>query len=156
MNCLDPASVKEYKVIKSFIKPVNTRGDIIKVRESGRTLAKEAGFSCNDQTFIATAISEIARNIIEFANKGEIEIGLVNNNQKHGILITSRDEGPGISDIKLAMMDGYSTGNGMGIGLPGAKRMMDEFELLSQVDVGTTVMMVKWKNGIYEKQASYK
>jgi len=137
--------VDKYKIIKSIITSIRTSGDIITVRETGRNLAKEVDFSNNDQTFIATAISEIARNIIEYAQTGEIQIDLVEKKRLYGIVITSKDEGPGIPDIKMALMDGYSTGKGMGMGLPGARRLMDDFNITSKVGVGTTVIMVKWK-----------
>jgi serine/threonine-protein kinase RsbT len=118
--------------------------DIVLARERGRALAKELGFSSSDPTLIATAISEVARNILKFAGRGEIVLVSVPQNPKKGIVIMARDEGPGIPDIPLAMRDGYSTSNGLGLGLPGARRLMDEFEVESVVGKGTTITMKKW------------
>ena len=118
--------------------------DIVLARERGRALAQELGFSSSDPTLIATAISEVARNILKFAGRGEIVLVSVPQNPKKGIVIMARDEGPGIPDIPLAMRDGYSTSNGLGLGLPGARRLMDEFEVESVVGKGTTITMKKW------------
>ncbi|HEX9655376.1 MAG TPA: anti-sigma regulatory factor [Bacteroidota bacterium] len=118
--------------------------DIVLARERGRALAQELGFSSSDPTLIATAISEVARNILKFAGRGEIVLVSVPQNPKKGIVIMARDEGPGIPDIPLAMRDGYSTSNGLGLGLPGARRLMDDFEVESVVGKGTTITMKKW------------
>lgn len=118
--------------------------DIVLARERGRALAQELGFSSSDPTLVATAISEVARNILKFAGRGEIVLVSVTQNPKKGIVIMARDEGPGIPDIPLAMRDGYSTSNGLGLGLPGARRLMDEFEVESVVGKGTTITMKKW------------
>jgi serine/threonine-protein kinase RsbT len=107
-------------------------------------LATEIGFDGSDQTLVATAISEVARNIVDHAKRGEISLVALNNGSKHGIVITARDEGPGIPDIARAMEYGYSTRKGLGVGLPGAKWLMDEFEIDSKVGHGTTVTMKKW------------
>ncbi len=100
-----------------------------------------------DLTVVATAISEVARNIIEYAHSGEIMIRIVNDPSRHGIMVVATDEGPGIPDVEQAMLDGFSTGKGLGIGLPGTKRLMDDFELRSSVGRGTTVVMHKWLAG---------
>lgn len=118
--------------------------DIVTARQRGRELAAERGFDRTDQTLIATAISEIARNIVEHADRGEITFSAIDYSGRRGILILARDEGPGIADIEMAMRDGYSTGKSLGMGLPGAKRLMDEFEVESQPGSGTTVTMKKW------------
>jgi serine/threonine-protein kinase RsbT len=118
--------------------------DIITARQQGRTLAARMGFSSADQTLIATAISEVARNILLYAQRGEIIVRLVQNG-KRGIVIIAHDEGPGIPDLTLALQDGYSTSNSLGLGLPGTKRIMDEFGIESAVGQGTTVTMTKWK-----------
>ena len=118
--------------------------DIVLARERGRALAQELGFSSSDPTLVATAISEVARNILKFAGRGEIVLVSVTQNPKKGIVIMARDEGPGIPDIPLAMRDGYSTSNGLGLGLPGARRLMDDFEVESVVGKGTTITMKKW------------
>ncbi|MBI1823829.1 MAG: anti-sigma regulatory factor [Nitrospirae bacterium] len=126
--------------------------DIVTARAHGRTLASQIGFTGSDLTIIATAISEVARNIVEYAGKGEIILGPVQESRLKGIFIIAQDEGPGIADIDRALQDGYSTGNGLGLGLPGAKRLMDEFEIQSEVRKGTTVKMKKWlrRNGSVE------
>jgi serine/threonine-protein kinase RsbT len=125
--------------------PVNSDADIVTARQQGRAMALQAGFESSDLTVISTAISEVARNIVEHAVSGEIIIGVVYNATKTGLSVVARDEGPGISDIPLAMQDGYSTGKGLGLGLPGTRRLMDEFAITSQPGVGTTVTMKKWR-----------
>jgi anti-sigma regulatory factor (Ser/Thr protein kinase) len=114
-------------------------------RQKGREAAAAAGFSGTDLTVIATAISEIARNIVMFARRGEILITRVEAKQRSGVTIVARDVGPGIPDVEAAMGDGYSTYRGLGLGLPGARRLMDEFQLVSEVGKGTTVTMTKWR-----------
>ncbi len=118
--------------------------DIITVRSAGRDLAKRIGFSSYDQTLITTAISEIARNILEYAKTGEIHIHKIQDGKKEGIKITAEDQGPGIMEVEKVMQEGYSTGNGMGLGLPGAKRIMDDFKILSKIGEGSTIIMKKW------------
>jgi serine/threonine-protein kinase RsbT len=118
--------------------------DIVTARQKGRALALATGFSRTDQTIIALAISEIARNIISYAQRGKITLGRVDEAGRRGVVIVARDDGPGIPDIELAMRDGYSTANSLGVGLPGAKRVMDSFELVSALGRGTTITMKKW------------
>lgn len=118
--------------------------DIVTARQKGRDLALQAGFSGSDLALIATAISEVARNIIIYAERGEVVLSLAQQNDKRGIVVVARDHGPGIANIEQAMRDGYSTGNSLGLGLPGARRLMDEFEIGSEVGKGTTVTMKKW------------
>ncbi len=101
-------------------------------------------FSATEVTFITTAISEVARNIVNYAGRGEISFQLSNQNGKRGLVVSAVDEGPGIADISLALQDGYSTGGSLGLGLPGSKRMMDEFDLVSEIGKGTKVTMKKW------------
>lgn len=119
--------------------------DVVQARQSGRELAARAGFSSGDQTVIAAAISEIARNVLMYARQGEIHISVVLNGDHSGVMIVARDQGPGIPDIERALRDGYSTSGGLGLGLPGAKRLMDDFEIVSASHQGTTVTMRKWK-----------
>jgi len=121
--------------------------DIVMARQQGRSLAAQLGFLGSDLTIIATAISEVARNIVEHAKKGEIILKSVDGNPHRGIVIIAQDEGPGILDITRALQDGFSTGKGLGLGLPGTKRLMDEFEIHSEIGKGTTVTMKKWKHG---------
>jgi serine/threonine-protein kinase RsbT len=118
--------------------------DIVIARQEGRTMAATLGFSNTNLTIIATAISEVARNIVEYAKEGEITIATVGNGVAKGVKIVARDQGPGIVDIDTAMRDGYSTSRSLGLGLPGAKRLMDEFEITSTVGKGTTITMKKW------------
>ena len=117
--------------------------DMVPARQKGRQLAAEMGFSRTDATLIATAISEIARNIIVHVGKGEILLTPVREKDREGIVVVARDTGPGISDVTAAMQDGRGTG--LGLGLPGSRRLMDEFEIESEVGAGTTVTMKKWK-----------
>ena len=123
---------------------ISSATDIVTARQKGRALASDLGFNGSELTLIATAISEVARNIVDHAKHGEIVLVHGHQGNKHGIVITARDEGPGIRDIGLAMQYGYSTRKGLGVGLPGAKWLMDEFDIDSQVGIGTTVTMKKW------------
>jgi RNA polymerase sigma factor (sigma-70 family) len=125
--------------------PVRTDADVVTARKRGRELAAQAGFSATELTIIATAISEIARNIVMFANRGEILVSLVGDDGREGVTVVARDAGPGIPDLDRAVQDGYSGYGGMGLGLPGSRRLMDEFEITSEVDKGTTVTMTKWR-----------
>lgn len=124
---------------------INRSGDVVTARQKGRALAAQLGFSSTDQTLIATAISEMARNILLYAKTGEIVL-CPEHHSKLGIIIIAHDEGPGIPDTARALQDGYSTSGSLGVGLPGTKRIMDEFELVSEVGKGTTVTMRKWKS----------
>jgi serine/threonine-protein kinase RsbT len=124
--------------------PIAVDADIVTARREGRDLADRLGCSSTDSTMIATAISEIARNMMSHAGRGEIAISAVAIDGRVAIEVVATDEGPGIADIERAMQDGYSTGPGLGLGLPGAGRLMDHFEVRSEVGVGTTVVMRKW------------
>jgi len=123
---------------------INSAADIVTARQKGRTVAQELGFDGSDLTLIATAISEVARNIVMHAKSGEIILEPTNHGSKRGIQVVARDEGPGIKDVAKAMQYGYSTNKGLGVGLPGAKWLMDEFEIDTRVGKGTTVTMKKW------------
>jgi serine/threonine-protein kinase RsbT len=125
---------------------IGNNADILEARKKGRELACDIGFSSVECALIATAISELARNIVLYAGRGEIRLNVVSKACEMGIVITARDKGPGISDIRSAMLTGFSTSKGgLGLGLPGLKRIMDEFEIISEVGVGTTVSAKKWK-----------
>lgn len=124
--------------------PIRLDGDIVAARQHARQLAAQLGFSSSDQVLIATAISEIARNIIQYAGHGAVSFRVVSQGRRRGLLIVARDEGPGIADLTQALQDGYSTSKGLGLGLPGAHRLMDEFDIASDVGRGTTVKMTKW------------
>lgn len=125
--------------------PIDSEGDIVTARQVGREMASRLGFSLSDLTLIATAISEITRNIVDHAGSGEIEFLVENDGIRPGITVTARDSGPGIEDVELAMEDGYTSKNGLGLGLPGSQRIMDEFSIDSTVGSGTTIVMNKWK-----------
>ena len=130
------------------VTEINSAVDIVTARQRGRALALELGFNGADVTLIAAAISEVARNIVDHAKRGEILMMGLNssiNGGKQGIQIIARDEGPGIRDVAQAMQYGYSTRKGLGVGLPGAKWLMDEFDIVSEVGRGTTITMKKWK-----------
>ena len=118
--------------------------DIVTARQEGRQLASTLDFSSSDLTVIAVAISEVARNILSYARTGEITLQVVEKNGRRGILVVAEDAGPGIEDIGLALEDGFSTSGSLGLGLPGARRLMDEFEIRSEVGKGTTVVLRKW------------
>jgi serine/threonine-protein kinase RsbT len=126
---------------------ITTDDDIVTARQEGRRLSSVLGFSSTDLTLIATAISEVARNIRLYAEQGHVQLKLVRDRDREGIMVVARDQGPGIKDVDLAMQDGYSSGGGSGLGLPGARRLMDEFELRSRPGRGVTVTMTKWTRG---------
>jgi len=129
------------------VVPVGSSDDIVVARQAGRDLAAGIGFSLTDLTLVATAISEVARNITSYADSGEIRLTVIDEGVRVGIVVEALDEGPGIADLEQALEDGFSTSSGMGLGLPGARRLMDEFEIHSQVGHGTTVVMRKWAGG---------
>jgi serine/threonine-protein kinase RsbT len=124
--------------------PIRTDADIVTARQQGRALAQQLGFAYSDLTVIATAISELGRNILTYAGSGEIVLRQDQVGSNRGIVVVARDEGPGIPDIALAMQDAYSTSNSLGLGLPGTRRLMDEFAIDSVVGRGTTVTVKKW------------
>ncbi|MFI7415929.1 anti-sigma regulatory factor [Nonomuraea sp. NPDC049684] len=118
--------------------------DVVVVRQIVRTLAIEAGLSLVDQTKIVTAASELARNALVYAGGGDVRIDLVENGRKRGLKLVFSDEGPGIPDLDKALTDGFTTGGGMGLGLGGSRRLVDEFDLISAPGKGTTVTVTKW------------
>jgi serine/threonine-protein kinase RsbT len=124
--------------------PIATDRDIVAARQEGRRIAATLNFSQSDLTVIAAAISEVARNILTYAATGHIAIQVVERAGRRGVALVAHDEGPGIQDITLALQDGYSTSGSLGLGLPGARRLMDEFEIHSNAGRGTTVTMRKW------------
>jgi len=121
-----------------------TEWDIVAARQLGRNVAKELGFGSVDQARITTAISELARNIYLYAGTGEIEIDRMYELGKCGLKVIASDKGPGIHDIRKVMEDGFTTSGGLGAGLPGVKRLMDEFSITSKVGEGTSIQVVKW------------
>ncbi len=124
--------------------PIKNDLDIISARVEAREVAKLLGFGIIDQARISTAVSELARNVVLYTPQGEVTIRVVTNDGKKGIEVVCEDEGPGIEDVELAMQDGYSTSKGLGKGLPGTKRLVDEFEIESTPGQGTKVTMRKW------------
>ncbi|MCR6097797.1 anti-sigma regulatory factor [Salipaludibacillus agaradhaerens] len=123
---------------------IHSEWGIVAARQAGRKLAREIGFGSVDQARITTAISELARNIYLYANKGQIQIEEVTSSENRGIKIVAVDEGPGIKDLRRVMEDGFTTSGGLGAGLPGVKRLMDTFDIESEVNEGTTITAIKW------------
>ena len=128
-----------------IVVPIRADVDVVIARQRARSLISSLRFSSSELTLVATAISEVARNIVSYAGQGEIVLRIANRGQRRGLVVIARDQGPGIADIDRAMEDGYSTSRGLGLGLPGSKRLMDEFELVSEVGKGTVITMVKWE-----------
>ena len=124
---------------------INSDADLVTARAEGRALAERLGFPRPDPTLIATAISEIARNIVVHVGQGEIVLGSIEDANRFGLVVIATDEGPGILDLDAALRDDYSGRDGLGLGMPGARRLMDEFEVASDADTGTIVTMRKWR-----------
>ncbi|UGT64832.1 ATP-binding protein [Nocardia asteroides] len=129
---------------ESHVILVKVSGDIVIARQAGRELAAELGFSLTDRTMISTAISEIARNITSYAGTGEIRLLVDEREGRRALIVQAEDQGPGIRDITRALEDGYSTGRGLGLGLPGARRLMDRLTVDSDPGQGTLIEMWKW------------
>jgi serine/threonine-protein kinase RsbT len=125
--------------------PIESDADVVTARQRAREMAVALELSSTDQTLLATAISEVARNITTYARRGEVSVGIVHDDAgRRGIRVVASDQGPGIEDVERAMQDGYTTGGGLGLGLPGARRLVDDFALDSAPGRGTTVTLVKW------------
>ena len=124
--------------------PIQSDADIVTARQQGRALAEQLGFQGSDLTVIATAISELGRNILMYAGSGEIRLAPAQSGGRRGIMVVAQDDGPGIRDIDQALQDGYSTSQSLGLGLPGTRRLMDDFQIDSVVGRGTTVTVKKW------------
>ena len=125
--------------------PINADADLVTARAEGRAMAERLGFPRPDPTLVATAISEIARNIVVYVGSGEIVLRPLQEADRYGLVVIASDDGPGIRDVEAALHDEYSGRGGLGLGLPGARRLMDEFDLESDADNGTTVTMKKWR-----------
>lgn len=123
---------------------IRTDADVVTARQEARAMGAELGFSSTDLTLLATAISEVARNITTYAGEGEVALRILNSGSRVGIEVVASDDGPGIVDVELAMQDGYTTGNGLGLGLPGTRRLVDEFDLRTEPGSGTSIRLVKW------------
>ena len=124
---------------------IGSDSDLVVARQKGRELAGRLGFSGTDATLIATAISELARNILAYAGSGEITLSHLFENGRDCIVVVARDAGPGIVDIEAATNEGFSTGRGLGMGLPGTRRLMDEFDIHSEAGKGTQIVVKKWR-----------
>src|SRR5688572_19178857 len=140
-----PSPTAAFAGVDEIRLPVESDQDIVAARQMGRTLAARLGFSSSDATMVATAISELARNIVLYAIRGEICFRLESHGDNPVLVITACDEGEGIADVRQALQDGYSTSGRLGVGLPGVKRLMDEFEISSTVGKGTVVSVKKWR-----------
>ncbi len=123
---------------------IRTDADVVTARQEARTMGASLGFSSTDLTLLATAISEVARNITTYAGEGEVALRVLNAGGRQGIEVVASDNGPGIANVELAMQDGYTTGNGLGLGLPGTRRLVDDVELDTTPGAGTRIRMVKW------------
>jgi serine/threonine-protein kinase RsbT len=134
------------EVIKSSSVPIQTSSDIVKVRQMVREWAVGIGFSLVEQTKLITAASELTRNTLDHGGGGNVRIESINNATRLGLRLTFSDNGPGIRDIDQALKDGYTTGTGMGLGLGGAKRLVNEFAIESAPGRGTTITIVRWRN----------
>jgi len=124
---------------------IRSDSDIVVARGKGRQLAADLGFQSTESILIATVISELARNIVRYAKAGDIILEVAVNGAASGIVVTARDDGPGIWNVEQALQVGYSTSGGLGLGLPGVRRLMDEFEIVSKAGEGTIVKTTKWK-----------
>ncbi len=130
--------------LKQETMPVRSSDDVVQVRQAVRAFAVELGMSLVDQTKIVTAASELARNTLDYGGGGTLLIETLNGDGRHGLRLTFEDQGPGIPDVQLALKDGYTSGSGLGLGLGGAKRLVNEFEIESRVGEGTRVRITKW------------
>jgi len=132
-------------VLQDEVLPLRSEGDIVRARQVVREWARREGFGLVDQTKIVTAASELARNTINYGAGGTLRLEVLNDGMRRGLQLTFEDQGAGIADIELAMKDGYSTNGGLGLGLGGAKRLANEFEIVSRPGEGTRVRIVKWR-----------
>jgi serine/threonine-protein kinase RsbT len=124
---------------------VRSSDDVVRVRQRTRALSIDAGLSLIDQTKIVTAASELARNMIDYAGGGTVVLDFIGSGTRRGVRLIFEDRGPGIADVDLALKDGYSTGNGLGLGLGGAKRLSSEFIIVSKPGQGTKITITRWK-----------
>jgi serine/threonine-protein kinase RsbT len=125
--------------------PIESDADVVTARQQARSMAGALDLTSTDQTLLATAISEVARNITTYAKRGEVELSVVHDdNGREGIKVIARDQGPGIENLDLALQDGYTSGGGLGLGLPGARRLVDDFHIETAPGQGTTVTLVMW------------
>jgi serine/threonine-protein kinase RsbT len=125
--------------------PVRNSGDILLIRQTVRGRTAELGFSLVDQTKMITAASELARNTVDYGGGGNMTVEMLNDGARRGLRLTFEDKGPGIPDLQLALKDGWTSGNGLGLGLSGAKRLVNEFHIETKVGEGTKVVITRWK-----------
>jgi serine/threonine-protein kinase RsbT len=125
---------------------IRSSEDVVKVRQHTRTLAVAAGLSLVDQTKIITAASELARNVVDYAEEGDVCMEVIEDGARRGVRLAFEDRGPGIPDVQAALKDGFTTGSGLGLGLGGARRLANEFSIESKVGIGTKVTVVRWKS----------
>ncbi len=131
-------------MVTDIVIAIDNSDDIVAARKAGHQLAHDLGFSLTDVTMIATAISEIARNITSYAGRGAVRVAISEREGRKALVVRAEDQGPGIADIERAMEDGYTTGRGLGMGLPGARRLMDRLVVESTLGRGTVIEMWKW------------
>ena len=130
---------------RQSVIPIESDADVVTARQRARAMAGDLELTSTDQTLLATAISEVARNITTYAKRGEVELCVVKDeNGREGIRVIARDQGPGIENLELALQDGYTSGGGLGLGLPGARRLVDDFNIQTAPGEGTRVTLVKW------------
>src|SRR5688500_15734555 len=132
-------------VLRTDQLELRSSSDVVAVRQTVRTWAVEAGFTLVDQTKLVTAASELARNTIDYGGGGTVRLELIENGVRRGVRLTFEDQGPGISDLALALKDGYTSGGGLGLGLGGARRLVNDFKIESSPGAGTRVMIARWK-----------
>ena len=132
-------------VVRDETMPIRTSADVVLVRQAVRAWAVAQGLGLVDQTKIVTAASELARNTLDYGGGGTVRLEALQDGVRRGLRLTFEDQGPGIPDVALALTDGYTTGNGMGLGLSGSKRLVNEFDLWSEVGRGTRVTVTRWK-----------
>jgi serine/threonine-protein kinase RsbT len=132
---------------KSDRVQIRSSDDVVKVRQATRNMAVEAGLSLVDQTKIITAASELARNALDYGGGGEVHIEVVNDGRRRGVRLCFEDHGPGIADVEQALKDGFTSGDGLGLGLGGARRLSNEFSIDSQLGAGTKITIARWKIG---------
>jgi serine/threonine-protein kinase RsbT len=124
---------------------IHTSADVVQVRQMTRELAAQAGLSLVDQTKLVTAASELARNTLDYGGGGTVELEFLENGGRRGVRLTFDDQGPGIPDIQLALRDGFTTGKGLGLGLGGARRLVNDFDITSAPGKGTRIVIARWK-----------
>jgi serine/threonine-protein kinase RsbT len=132
-------------VVDRFVQSIQSSEDVVRVRQIARERAVSQGFTLVDQTKLVTAASELARNTLEYGGGGEVTVETLNDGSRRGVRLTFADKGPGIENLELALKDGYTTGSGLGLGLSGAKRLSNEFEIDSKPGEGTRVMIARWR-----------